>query len=100
MRFLGIIVFIVMFFSVSYATDMEVRRVNKKLHDMDKAKPCDDYKFVTLLKDDSYVTKAALYNKHDVKIEIEGEILKFGGCIDVDGDGVPEAVITDYHRAA
>lgn len=67
---------------------------------MDKARPCDDYKFVTLLKDDSYVTKAALYNKHDVKIEIEGEILKFGGCIDVDGDGVPETVITDYHRAA
>lgn len=101
MRVFGIAALIVVIlYSVSYATDMEVRRVNKKLQDMDKARPCDDYKFVELQKDGSYVTKATLYNKCDVIIELDGEILKFGGCIDVDGDGISEAVVSDYHRLA
>ncbi|HCE68986.1 MAG: hypothetical protein A2X82_05215 [Geobacteraceae bacterium GWC2_55_20] len=101
MRVLGITTLIVvMLFSVSYASDMEVDSVNGKLQAMNKAKPCDFYKFVPLQKNDFYVTKAALYNKHKVKIEVEGENLDFGGCIDVDGDGMPEAVISDYHSHA
>lgn len=101
MRVLGLSTLIVVMLSaISYASDMEVDSVNEKLQSMNKAKPCDFYKFVPLQNNDSYVTKAALYNKHKAKIEVEGEILDFGGCIDVDGDGVPEAVITDYHSHA
>jgi len=65
---------------------------------MDKAKPCDYYIWEPKQKNDSYVTKAALYDKFKNKLEIEGEILDFRGCIDVNSDGVPEAVVTDYIR--
>ena len=84
--------------TMSYALDKYVWEANKKVEAMDKAKPCDYYIWEPKQKNDSYVTKAALYDKFKNKLEIEGEILDFRGCIDVNSDGVPEAVVTDYIR--
>jgi len=84
---------------MSYALDQYVWEANEKVEAMDKSKPCDYYRFDPKQRKGSYVTKATLYDKFKNKLEIEGEILDLRACIDVDGNGVPEAVVTDYHSA-
>jgi hypothetical protein len=99
MKILSFTTLITMIFcTMSYAIDQYVYEANKKVEAMDKAKPCDYYRLEPKQKNESYVTKATLYDKFKNKLEIEGEILDFRGCIDVDGDSVPEAVVTDYIR--
>jgi uncharacterized protein len=62
--------------------------------------PCGDYSFTTQESSEhEKPNKAILSDKYGHSIEVNGNLLSFRGCIDIDGDKILEAAVSDYLRA-